>query len=75
MKIREFIKAAVGARGAYEVDCDWKDGKPVRVAVRAKKGGKPEVRFAGRPVRYDDLASIGKEGCKLSGTTLPGKGR
>ena len=40
------------ARGAYEVDCDWKDGKPVRVAVRAKKGGKPDVRFAGKPVPY-----------------------
>ena len=40
------------ARGAYEVDCDWRDGKPVRVAVRAKKGGKPDVRFDGKPVPY-----------------------
>ena len=40
------------ARGAYEVDCTWKDGRPVRVAVRAKKGGAPEVRFAGKRVSY-----------------------
>ena len=37
------------ARGAYEVDCEWKDGKPVKVSIRAKKGGKPEVRFDGKP--------------------------
>ncbi|MCQ2389553.1 MAG: glycoside hydrolase family 95 protein, partial [Kiritimatiellae bacterium] len=41
------------ARGAFEVDCEWKDGKPVRVAVRAKKGGKPDVRFAGKPAAFE----------------------
>ena len=38
------------ARGAFEVDCDWKDGRPVRVTVRSLKGLKPQVRFGGRPV-------------------------
>ena len=40
------------ARGAYEVDCAWKDGKPVRVAVRAMKGGTPKVLFQGKPVEF-----------------------
>ena len=38
------------ARGAFEVDCVWKDGVPVEVAVRSKKGLKPDVRFCGRTV-------------------------
>ena len=37
------------ARGACEVDCEWKNGKPVKVTLRPKKGIVPEVRFAGRP--------------------------
>jgi len=41
------------ARGVYEVDCAWKDGKPVSVSVRSKKGGTPEVRFAGQKVPFE----------------------
>lgn len=37
------------ARGAFEVDCEWTNGVPVRVVVRSKKGLKPDVRFAGKP--------------------------
>jgi len=41
------------ARGGYEVDCEWRDGKPVRVAVRSKAGrAKPEVRFRGASVPF-----------------------
>ena len=40
------------ARGAFAVDCDWMDGRPVRVAVRSTTGAKPDVRFAGRPCAY-----------------------
>jgi len=29
--------------------CEWTDGVPVRVAVRSKKGLKPDVRFGGKP--------------------------
>ena len=39
------------ARGAWEVDCRWKDGRPVEVTVRGRKGRpRPEVRFNGRSV-------------------------
>ncbi len=39
------------ARGGWKVDCEWKDGKPVKVSLTAGKnaGPKPEVRFKGRP--------------------------
>ncbi len=40
------------ARGRLVVDCEWKDGKPVAVTVRAPEGAKPDVRFAGKPVAY-----------------------
>ena len=40
------------ARGAFEVDCEWADGKPVKVAVRSLKGLKPDVRFAGKPCAF-----------------------
>lgn len=39
------------ARGGFEVDCDWVDGKPVRVAVRSLSGEKADVRFRGEEVR------------------------
>jgi len=39
------------ARGAWEVDCRWKDGRPVEVAVRGQKGRpQPDVRFRGESV-------------------------
>ena len=41
------------ARGRLVVDCEWKDGKPVAVTVRAPEGVKPDVRFAGKPVAYN----------------------
>ena len=40
------------ARGAFVVDCAWKDGKPTEVTVRSLKGLKPDVRFAGRPCPF-----------------------
>ena len=40
------------ARGRVEVDCEWKEGHPVRVIVRAPAGAKPDVRFRGQPVEY-----------------------
>ena len=41
------------ARGAFEVDCEWRDGAPTRVAVRSYAGRRPDVRFRGRPVEFD----------------------
>ena len=42
------------ARGAYEVDCTWKDGRPIKVSIRAKKkGDKPDVRHAGVPFPFE----------------------
>ena len=41
------------ARGAFEVDCDWADGKPVRVVVRSLKNLKADVRFNGEKVSYE----------------------
>ena len=41
------------ARGGWEVDCEWRDGKPVKVALRPGPGAgpKPLVRFMGK--RFD----------------------
>ena len=38
------------ARGKVEVDCEWRDGRPVRFDVRAPDGVKPTVRFRGKPI-------------------------
>ena len=37
------------ARGGWEVDCEWRDGKPVKVDLRPgpNAGPKPSVRFRG----------------------------
>ena len=42
------------ARGGFVVDCAWCDGRPVSVAVRGRPDvtGKPDVRFAGRPIGF-----------------------
>ena len=40
------------ARGSVEVDCEWSEGRPVRVAVRAPAGARPDVRYHGKPVEY-----------------------
>ena len=39
------------ARGGWEVDCEWRDGKPVNVNLRPgpHAGPKPCVRFNGQP--------------------------
>jgi len=47
--VREGSFKGLCARGGYEVDCAWKDGKPVSVTVRGPKDRRPEVRFAGEP--------------------------
>ena len=41
------------ARGGWEVDCEWRDGRPVKVALRPgpNAGPRPEVRFRGSPLR------------------------
>ena len=45
--------AGLCARGGYEVDCEWADGKPTRVAVRTKIGAsRPKVCFRGGEVAY-----------------------
>ena len=38
------------ARGGVEVDCAWRDGRPVRIVIRAPEGVRPPVRFDGRLV-------------------------
>ena len=46
------------ARGGFEVDCEWRDGKPVKVLLRPKKGVKADkidVRFNGKAFRDYDL--------------------
>ena len=45
------------ARGAYEVDCAWKNGEPVAVTVRAKRDvPEPKVMFNGRLVPFTFVA-------------------
>ena len=41
------------ARGAFEVSCAWTNGVPTAVSVVSRKGLKPDVRFAGRPVGFE----------------------
>lgn len=36
------------ARGAFVVDCTWRNGKPTTVNVRSLRGSRPKVIFAGR---------------------------
>lgn len=40
------------ARGGWMVDCEWRDGKPVKVNLRPgpNAGPKPSVRFGGSPM-------------------------
>lgn len=39
------------ARGGYTVDCEWRDGAPVRAVVRAdRRGETPKVRFGGSEI-------------------------
>jgi hypothetical protein len=44
------------ARGAFEVDCDWVDGKPVKVVVKSRKNLKADVRFRGKKVDYQSIS-------------------
>jgi alpha-L-fucosidase 2 len=37
------------ARGGYVVDCEWCDGKPVKVKITSKYGSKADIRFNGKP--------------------------
>ena len=46
------------ARGGYEVDCAWKDGRPVRIAIRGPKGARPAVRFAGKAQEFGYTAGL-----------------
>ena len=40
------------ARGGWEVDCEWRDGKPVKVNLHPgpHSGSRPLVRFGGKPL-------------------------
>ncbi|MBO5751831.1 MAG: glycoside hydrolase family 95 protein [Kiritimatiellae bacterium] len=42
------------ARGAFEVDCVWKDGVPTKVTVKSKKGAKADVRFRGKKITFEE---------------------
>ncbi len=48
------------ARGGWEVDCEWRDGKPVKVALRPgpHAGTRPLVRFGGKPLDSTLNASV-----------------
>jgi alpha-L-fucosidase 2 len=48
------------ARGAVDVDIDWKDGKALRVALRSSLAGAHKIRFADGRVETVNLAA-GKE--------------
>lgn len=37
------------ARGGYVVDCEWRDGKPVKVKITSKHGSKADICFNGKP--------------------------
>lgn len=36
------------ARGGFEVDCEWRNGLPIRVRIGNRRGGLPDVRFRGK---------------------------
>ena len=38
-------------RGGWRIDCEWKDGRPVKVGLYpgANATGKPTLRFSGKP--------------------------
>ena len=42
------------ARGGWTVDCEWKDGRPVKVEIRPgpNAGPRPLVRYNGKPLVY-----------------------
>ncbi|MFA5817200.1 MAG: glycoside hydrolase family 95-like protein [Bacteroidales bacterium] len=40
------------ARGGFEVDLDWKNGKPVNGAISSKKGGTCKVRYLDKTAEY-----------------------
>lgn len=42
-------------RGGWRIDCEWKDGRPVKVGLYpgANATGKPTLRFRGKPLRIN----------------------
>lgn len=49
------------ARGGFEIDCEWRDGKPIKVEIRPKKGvkvDKVDIRFNGKPVSDCDIEVV-----------------
>ena len=45
------------ARGAFTVDCEWRDGRPTRVKVSGPAGAKPDVRFRGEKTAFEYTAA------------------
>jgi alpha-L-fucosidase 2 len=63
------------ARGAYEVDMDWKDHKLTNVSIKSFKGGSCKVR-TGMPVRVTGVKVASQktaEGYVTSFETQKGK--
>ena len=44
------------ARGGFTIDCEWRDGVPIRATVRAdRQGERPRVRFDGREIAFSQV--------------------
>ena len=62
------------ARGGWEVDCEWRDGKPVEVTLRPgpHAGLRPLVRFNGKPWKCGTVKVPLKDGWRFVKADDPG---